>query len=73
MNPKNKPVTIQIDTTLAGIISQLAEREQKSLSLIAAQLMAEALDQREDKALAKIADAIEIDEHTLIDHADAWK
>jgi hypothetical protein len=31
------------------------------------------LDPQEDKALAKIADSIEIDERTLIDHADVWK
>jgi len=31
------------------------------------------LDTREDKALAKIADVIEIDERTVIDHADVWK
>ena len=73
METRHKQVTIQIEESLANAIVQLAKREKKSAPKIMAQLMAEALDEREDKHFSKISDAVDVESVPLVSHENAWK
>ncbi len=55
MRTKELSVSLQFDQTTVDILSALAERENKSLHEIIQILMQEALDDREDRALSKLA------------------
>jgi len=73
MEARHKQVTIKIEESLANAIVQLAKREKKFASKIMAQLMAEALDEREDKHFSKISDAVNVESVPLVSHENAWK
>ncbi len=73
MEARHKQVTIQIEESLANAIAQLAKREKQSVPKIMAQLMAEALDEREDKYFSKISDAVDVESVPLVSHENAWK
>lgn len=75
MTTKHPRVSVTFDATTLQVLGSLSERERKSLSNIAKELICEALERREDIALSKIAeDAEKRSKRTkTISHEDAWK
>ncbi|HSW70154.1 MAG TPA: hypothetical protein VLI69_08415 [Gammaproteobacteria bacterium] len=55
MPTKNPRINITLEESTAGLLANLAEHEQKSISSLAKELILEALECREDMALSVIA------------------
>ena len=75
--PSKKPrITIVVDPPVYEQIEQLAERRGTSLSMVARDLMREALvmEMEEDVALARLAGEREatLREDTALSHAEVW-
>lgn len=72
--PTNNPrINITVEDSIAGVLSNLAKHEHKSISSLAKELLLEALERREDitlSAIAKIRDTAKV---KRIKHTDAWK
>lgn len=73
MPTKNPRLNVVLDETLYGIIEHLAEKEGKSLSVIAKELLEDAIDKHEDLALSQMATAREAKSKKVVSHAEAWK
>ena len=56
MPTKNPRINITFDQDWAELIADLAERENKSVSSFAKELILDSLDRREDMALSKLAE-----------------
>jgi hypothetical protein len=67
------PVNITIESPAAVLLTQLADRERKSISTLASELLLEAIELREDMLLSKIADDLDIEGAQMISHDEAWK
>ena len=59
MTTKSHRLSVSLRPKTAKFISKLAKKEHKSASLLAQELIDEALDLREDLYLSKIADEVE--------------
>jgi len=73
MPTKNPRINITFEETTAGLLSDLADQENKSVSGLAKELILEALERREDMSLSALA---EIRDHATakkVKHEDAWK
>jgi predicted transcriptional regulator len=73
--PSKKPrITIVVDPPVYEQIEQLAERRGVSLSMVARDLIREALVMEEDVALARLAGEREatLREDTALSHAEVW-
>ncbi|MFA6263931.1 MAG: ribbon-helix-helix protein, CopG family [Candidatus Babeliales bacterium] len=55
MHTKKLSLTLQLDKTTVEIITQLAQRETKSIPELIQTLIEEALEDREDRALSALA------------------
>lgn len=73
MDGRNPRVNVTFDESSAGLISALAEYENKSLSNIVRDLTLEALELREDLYLSKIAQKLEQSNTKTYSHEEAWK
>jgi len=73
MATKKPRFNVTLDENTASILNQLADHESKSISSLAKELILEALELREDMALAAIAERAEKKSKKLIAHKDAWK
>lgn len=73
MAHKDLPVTITLQEGTAGLIARIARKEKKAPSFIVEELIAEALDRREDYALSKLAEARDLPDEQRVSHEDAWK
>jgi uncharacterized protein YwlG (UPF0340 family) len=74
MPSKNPRINIVVDPPVYEQIEQLAERRGVSLSMVARDLIREALVMEEDVALARLAGEREatLREDTALSHAEVW-
>jgi hypothetical protein len=73
MTIKNPRINVTFEKATAGIITQLAHQEHKSVAGLVRELALEALEQREDMYLSKIAAELDQDSVKVYTHKDAWK
>ncbi len=75
MPTKNPRINIVVEPPLYKVIHDLAISEGVSMSTIARDLIREAIDLREDVALAAFADTRmkTFDKKTALSHKDVWK
>ena len=74
MPTKNPRINVVLEKGLYSTINEMAANEGISMSLIMRDLVKEALEIREDIALAKIADRREqtFDPEKALSHGDVW-
>ncbi|MHB9098115.1 MAG: antitoxin, RHH family protein [Syntrophales bacterium] len=75
MPTKNPRVNIVVEPPLYSVMQDIAVREGVSMSTIARDLIREAIELREDVALADFADARmnTLDRKKALSHDDVWK
>ena len=73
MPTENPRVNITFQAKTVKALNSIAERENKSLSSVAKELILEALELREDMSLSTLAKLRDIEGLERIEHADAWK
>jgi predicted DNA-binding protein len=75
MPTKNPRVNIVVEPPLYSVMRDLATSEGVSMSTIARDLIREAIDLREDVALATLADTRmkTFDRKVVLSHKDVWK
>ncbi|MCX5851441.1 MAG: antitoxin, RHH family protein [Deltaproteobacteria bacterium] len=75
MPTKNPRVNIVVEPPLYSVMHDLATSEGVSMSTIARDLIREAIDLREDVALATLADTRmkTFDRKVALSHKDVWK
>ncbi len=64
---------VNLSPQMGHLLSQLAEQQHKAVPVIAEQLLLEALELQEDKALSAFADARLASHTRWVSHEDAWK
>jgi len=69
----NPRINITLEKTLALLLEQQAKIEHKSVASVAKELILEALERREDMALAAIAEIRDAKDAKRIKHKDVWK
>jgi predicted DNA-binding protein len=73
MSTKHPRLNVTLSSEALGFIAMLADKEEKSLSMIARDLIEEALELREDLDFSKLAAEIDRPDTVWISHEDAWK
>lgn len=75
MPAKNPRINIVVEPSLYGAMQDLATNEGVSMSTITRKLIREAIDLREDVALAALADTRikTFDKNKALTHKDAWE
>ena len=75
MPTKNPRINVVLEEPLYRIIRELAEKDGLSLSMVSRDLIREALELREDAALAAFAESREktLKEADLSSHEETWK
>ncbi|HSX20403.1 MAG TPA: DUF6290 family protein [Gammaproteobacteria bacterium] len=73
MPTKNPRINITFEEATAGLLTNMAKKEHKSVSSLAKELILEALERREDMNLAALAEARDKAKVKWIKHDDAWK
>ena len=67
-------INVTVPPEVAGVLSIAAKRNRKSLSKTAAEYLAWAIEEREDRYLSKVADEVfEKNGDTVPDSDDIWK
>ena len=72
MAVKHPRVNISFEAATAGLLSELAYQEHKSVAGLAKELILEALDRREDLALSNLAEIRDKPDVIQIKHEDVW-
>jgi hypothetical protein len=72
MPTKNPRINITFEADTAELLNKLAIQEHKSVSSLAKELILDALDRREDKALSALGDALDVPNAKRIKEEDAW-
>jgi predicted DNA-binding protein len=73
MPTKNPRLNVVLDDSLYKIIETLAKKEGKSMSVIAKDLLENAIEKHEDLILSQMAMERESKSKKSISHKDAWK
>ena len=73
MATKHSRLNITLDPEHMGLLADFAEREKKSLSSVAKDLIALALDLQEDRHFSHVAAKRDTSKTRWISHDDAWK
>jgi predicted DNA-binding protein len=73
MPTKNPRLNVVLDESLYEFLSNLSKKEDKSMSVVAKELIQEAIDKHEDLALSELAMKRERESKRIIKHAKAWK
>lgn len=73
MPTKNPRLNVVLDPDLLKIVEKLSKKEDKSMSVIAKELIEEALEKHEDLLLSEMAMKREEKSKKTIPHAKAWK
>ncbi|MFZ5912790.1 MAG: hypothetical protein ACOY17_01070 [Pseudomonadota bacterium] len=73
MAADNPRIQVMLDEETNALLSDLAGRQQRSISSTAASLIREALELHEDILLSKHADARYSAAQKWVKHEDAWK
>ena len=73
MPTKNPRLNVVLTKTVLQMLSEIARNEDKSLSVVAQELIIEALDRHEDMLLSGIAMKRELKSKRTVSHDRAWK
>ena len=73
MPTKNPRLNVVLDQELYEIISKISAREGKSMSVIAKELMEDAIEKHEDLLLSELAMKREKTSKKTVAHDKAWK
>ncbi len=73
MPTKNPRLNVVLDNELYKMIETLSLQEGKSMSVVAKELMEDALEKHEDMLLSEMAMKREAKSKKTISHAKAWK
>lgn len=73
MPTKNPRLNVALRKGVMKLLAEIAVAEDKSLSIVAQELITEALDRHEDLLLSSIAMRRERRSHKMISHDKAWK
>ena len=73
MATKNPRINVTFNETAVELLNELAKKENKSISMLAKELILEALEYREDLALSTLAKIRDKSDAKRITHEDAWK
>jgi predicted DNA-binding protein len=73
MATKNPRINVTFEAKTAGLLSQLAYQEHKSVASLVRELALEALELREDFYLSKIAEKLDKEGVKTYGHDEAWK
>ncbi len=73
MPTHNPRVHVTFEPSTADILSSLAKQEHKSQASLIRELVIEALERREDRALSHLAEVRDVKDPKTVKHDDAWK
>jgi predicted DNA-binding protein len=73
MAAKNPRINVTFEAKTAGLLSQLADQEHKSVASLVRELALEALERREDFYLSKLAEKLDKEGVNTYGHDEAWK
>ena len=73
MPTKNPRLNVVLDNELYEMIEKIAKQEGKSMSVVAKELMEDALEKHEDLLLSEMAMKREAKSKKTINHDKAWK
>ena len=73
MPTKNPRLNVVLDETLFSLLSRMAKKEDKSMSVVAKELIQQAVDRHEDMWLSDMAMKREAKSKKTIKHDKAWK
>lgn len=73
MPTKNPRLNVVLDNELYEMVEKIAQKEGKSLSVVAKELMEDALEKHEDMLLSEMAMKRESKSKKTISHDKAWK
>ena len=73
MPTKNPRLNIVLEKWLFLLLAEMAKQEDKSMSVLAKELIQQALDLHEDLALSTLAQKRESRSQKIIHHDKAWK
>ena len=73
MSTKNPRINLTLEESTVNVLAKLAMQEHKSIAGVARELVLEALERREDRALSAIAKTRDTTKIKRIKHEDAWK
>jgi predicted DNA-binding protein len=73
MPTKNPRLNVVLSDEIFEMVEKIAKQEGKSMSVVAKELMEDALEKHEDMLLSEIAMKRETKSKKTISHAKAWK
>jgi predicted DNA-binding protein len=73
MPTKNPRLNVVLDSELYEVIERIAKQEGKSMSVVAKELMENALEKHEDMLLSEMAMKRESRSKKTLSHVKAWK
>ncbi len=73
MPTKNPRLNVVLDESLYRIIENIAKKEGKSMSVVAKELLEDAIEKHEDLILSQMAMDREAKSKKSISHEDAWE
>ncbi len=73
MQTKHPRINVTFEETIAGVLTQVAKHEEKSVARIVRELTLEALDMREDLYLSQVAEQLDQEGIKTYSHDEAWK
>jgi len=69
----NPRINITLEAPVIAMLTQLADKEHKSISGLARELLLEAIELREDMLLSEIGDKLYVKGAKTISHDEIWK
>ena len=73
MPTKNPRLNVVLDPELYEVIEKISKQEEKSMSVVAKELIEDALEKHEDLLLSEIAMKREAKSKKTVSHVKAWK
>jgi predicted DNA-binding protein len=73
MPTKNPRLNVVLDSDLYDLVEKISKQDDKSMSVVAKELIEEALERHEDLLLSEIAMKRETKSKKTISHDKAWK
>ena len=72
--PTKKPrLNVVLDAELYDLVEKISKQDEKSMSVVAKELIEEALERHEDLQISQIAMKRETQSKKIISHEKAWK
>jgi predicted xylose isomerase-like sugar epimerase len=73
MTDKKPRINVTFDKTIASLLTEIAQEEDKSVASLVRELTLEALEIREDLELSRLAAKLDTGEVKTYSHEEAWK